>query len=53
MRSIKYLIPYIEGGAIFLADALLFNHIPIANKTPPWPMSPNMTPNKKGNTGIA
>lgn len=53
MRRIKYLIPYIEGGAIFLAAALLFNHIPIASRTPPWPMSPNMTPNKKGNTGIA
>lgn len=53
MRRTKYLIPYIEGGAIFLAAALVFNHIPIANRTPPCPMSPNITPNKKGNTGIA
>lgn len=41
------------SGIIFLADALVVSQIPKAKSTPPWPISPNITPKRKGKIGIA
>ncbi len=41
------------SGSNFLAVSLLSSQILNASKQPPWPTSPNITPNKNGKIGIA
>ena len=41
------------SGIIVLADFPNTSHNPNPRSAPPWPISPNITPKRKGNIGIA
>ena len=42
-----------ESGYSLILSALQIRYSPNSNNRPPWPISPNMTPNRKGKKAIA